>query len=237
KGIWQIVHIDSDCDAFESYKEDLKRESERASFDKVTKEDIDVFYMKKLKDIKQLRQQSEKQYERGNETLKKTIMASYEMRYEENEILKVKQYGGGYFVLMYHIGEGGNICLYYLEKKADSSFEVKGSSTGEQAISMGFGVNRLVFGNDTILFCNLNDSTWIPENDTRKETNYTKMVFELENGQKVTEDVKNDKGYIVILNEKTNVKDVELFNGENKVVNSYKDIGSKLKEATFFEKP
>ena len=40
-----------------------------------------------------------------------------------------------------------------------------------------------------------------------------------------------------ILNEKTNVKDAELFNGENEVVNSYKDIGSKLKEATFFEKP
>ena len=241
KDIWQIVHIDLDSDAFENYKEELRKESKRDSFDKITKEDIDAFHIKALKDIKKLKQQIEEeretQDEKMNETLKKTIMESYEMRHKENEILKVKEYGEGYFALIHHKGEGGGIILYYLEKKADSSFEVKGSSMGQQAISMGFGVNKLLFGNDTILFCNLNDSTWIPENDTRKETNYTKMVFELENGQKVTEDVKNDKGYIVILNEKTNVKDVELFNGENKVVNSYKDIGSKLKEATFFEKP
>lgn len=84
-------------------------------------------------------------------------------------------------------GEGGGIAIYYVEEGKNSSFTVKGVVGGQAAMSMGFGANRFILENDTILFCNLNESTWIPENDTRKETKYAKIIFELDNDNIIEE--------------------------------------------------
>lgn len=155
-----------------------------------------------------------------NEISKNTNINSY-----KNTILKIKEYKNGYWVLMISAGEGGFISLNLIDRASDGKYTYKGSAGCEAALSMGFGVNRLNLGNDTIFYCNLNDSTWVPENDTRKETKYEKMVFKFDNGDEVTENVKNDKGYIVIVNNKVNIKSIELFNGNNEMVSTYKDIG------------
>lgn len=58
-GIWQIVNIDSDYDLFKYYKDDLIKEAKITSFAETTKQDIDEFYIKRLKEIKDLKQQTE----------------------------------------------------------------------------------------------------------------------------------------------------------------------------------
>jgi len=77
---------------------------------------------------------------------------------------------------------------------------------------MGFGVNRFVLDNDTIFFCNLNESTWIPENDSRKETNYARIVFDFDDGNTIEEKVENDKWYIIIYNVIVHLEDMKLYN-------------------------
>jgi hypothetical protein len=121
-------------------------------------------------------------------------------------------------------GESGGIAIYYVEEKEGRNFIANGVAGGDAAMSMGFGVNRLVLGNDTIFFCNLNDSTWIPESDTRKETNYARIVFDFDDGNTIEEKVENDKGYILIYNGVVNVKDMKLYNADNELVNVYKDV-------------
>jgi len=169
-----------------------------------------------------------------NEILKQTILNSRVIMNSQNDILKIKQFSTGYLVLMLHSGDGSGITLNYLENIDNDSYKIKGFSSGELAISMGFGVNRLVLENSTIFFCNLNESTWVPENDTRNETNYEKMIFEFDNGDKMTENVKNDKGYIVIVNNKVNIKSIKLYNEDNDLVNTYEDIG-KTNESEFIK--
>lgn len=159
------------------------------------------------------------------EDLKNEILKHTKSNYNKNSVLKIKEYENGYLVLMMSEGEGGGIGLFLLDKVSNNQYVYKGVAGGEAALSMGFRVNRVILGNDTVFFCNLNDSTWIPENDTRKETKYAKMLFEFDNEEKITENVKNDKGYILIVKSKVNIKNIELFNENNEIVSSYKDIG------------
>ncbi len=160
------------------------------------------------------------------DALKKAIIDTYSIIKGNTEILKIKKYAQGYLVLVLRQGESGGIAIYYVEEKEGRNFIANGVAGGDVAMSMGFGVNRLVLGNDTIFFCNLNDSTWIPESDTRKETNYARIVFDFDDGNTIEEKVENDKGYILIYNGVVNVKDMKLCNADNELVNVYKDVGA-----------
>ena len=60
------------------------------------------------------------------------------------------------------------------------------------------------------------------------------MIFEFDNSDKITENVKNDKGYIVIVNNKVNIKSIKLYNKNNDLVNTYEDIG-KTNESEFIK--
>lgn len=51
------------------------------------------------------------------------------------------------------------------------------------------------------------------------------MVFEFEDGKKFIEDVKGDKGYIVIVDGYKKLKDLILYNAKGEIVNRYEDIG------------
>lgn len=51
------------------------------------------------------------------------------------------------------------------------------------------------------------------------------MVFEFENGIKLIENVKGDKGYIVIVDGYKKLKDLILYNVKGEIVNRYEDIG------------
>lgn len=161
-----------------------------------------------------------------DDVLKKAIIDAYDNFNRTIEFLKVKKYEQGYLALTLFKGEGGGIALYYIEEGENGTFTAKGLAGGDAAMSMGFGVNRFTMDNHTIFFCNLNESTWIPENDTRKETKYTRIVFEFDDGNTVEEPVANERGYILIYTGIAHVKDMKLYNAKNELVNVYKDVGS-----------
>jgi len=162
------------------------------------------------------------------EDIKKTDVVT-----EKIELYKIKKYKDGYLVLVMQQGEGAGISVYYLVKADGDKYIVKGIASSELALSMGFGINRFVIDNDTVLFSNLNESTWVPENDTRKETKYTRIVIYFDNGKTLEEKVDNKKGYIAILNGIVNVIDMKLYNAKNDLVGSYKDIGSSTTEVSY----
>lgn len=167
-----------------------------------------------------------------DDALKEAIISTFDDK-GKTEILKVKKFGQAYLILILNQGEGGGIAIYYVEEGENNNFTAKGIVPGEAAMSMGFGVNRFILDDHTILFCNLNESTWIPENDTRKETKYTKIIFEFDNGNTLEENVENDKGYILISDSIVHIKDMKLYNANNEIVSTYKDIGSSTKEENY----
>ena len=172
-------------------------------------------------------QVSESENKTLEDNLKKAIIDAHDNNIRGKiEILKEKKYEKGYLVLTIEKGEGGGIALYYVENEEGENFIVKGIAGGEAAMSIGFGVNRVIIDNHTILFCNLNESTWIPENDTRKETKYSRIAFEFENDNKAEETVADKNGYILIFDGIVHVKDMKLYNAKNKLVNIYKDVNT-----------
>jgi len=138
------------------------------------------------------------------------------------DLLKYKNYNNWHLFLFYMTTDNSP---QYLLCMVENNKALWYASAGYPAMSMGFGVNRVKYKGKSIYFCNLNTSTWIPSTGARKPTNYTKMVFEFEDGKKFIEDVKGDKGYIVIVDGYKKLKDLILYNAKGEIVNRYEDIG------------
>lgn len=134
-----------------------------------------------------------------------------------------KPYENGYLILLNYYGEGSEVILYYIEKNSDD-FVIKNKTSVAPAISMGFAINKIYHNNNMILFSNLNESTWIPSTDERKETDYSKMVIKTELQEDLIENIRQSQdGYIAIL-PKTEIIDITLYNSTGEIVNTLKDL-------------
>ncbi|WP_418791946.1 hypothetical protein [Phosphitispora sp. TUW77] len=146
---------------------------------------------------------------------------------DRNKILvcKIKPYESGYLALTLYAGEGPQLVLFYIDKDKNNNYLISKKSYGELAISMGFSANRVVDNDNTIIFGNLNESTWMPSTDKRKLTNYSKMTVKFENGKLINEDFKTrEKGYIILLNSNSRVVSILLYDSKNQIVNSLEDF-------------
>jgi len=148
--------------------------------------------------------------------------AFYMVKNKNFNVLKYKKHDNWYLFLFYMTTDNSP---QYLLCLVENNKALWYASAGYPAMSMGFGVNRVKYKGKSIYFCNLNTSTWIPTTGARKPTNYTKMVFKFENGTKLIENVKGDKGYIVIVDGYKKLKDLILYNAKGEIVNRYEDIG------------
>ncbi len=104
---------------------------------------------------------------------------------------------------------------------------------GHEPISMCFTVNRLDYEGKTILFGNFNDSKWLIVPDKRQKVNIDKIFVEFENGEKYEEIVSMDKGFIIISNTISGVKNVNLYNNKGELQSNLDDIGGIIEDATF----
>lgn len=147
------------------------------------------------------------------------------MNKKDIEISKIKQHESGYLVLAMYHGEGPMLSLFHVKENEKDEYEIIQVSSGQLAISMGFAVNRLVYNNNTILFSNLNKSTWIPETDTRKPTDYIRVLVESNRGTRVEESVEGDTGYIIILNSDEKIGNMVFYNAAGEVVSTMLDMG------------
>ncbi len=128
-------------------------------------------------------------------------------------------YLDGHLVFVHFTGEGPFIGVYYLVNEKIVKYE-----TIPPAKSMGFSINKIIDGENMILFSNLNDETWSPPNgDNRFETDHAKLEVHLSNGKTYSEDIKNDKGYLIVL-PTAEIVDFIQFNSKGEKVNTLEDL-------------
>ena len=142
------------------------------------------------------------------------------------EVFKVKPYRKGYLALVLYGGEGPFTVLLHLVKGAKSGYVVSRRADLSNPISMGFAVNRIVDSDYTVLSSVLNSTSWIPSEDKRFKVDYDRMIVEFNNGEIIEEHVQGEKGYIIILDSKARVKDVQFYDLKGEVI----DTLQRLKE-------
>lgn len=125
----------------------------------------------------------------------------------ERDILVCKKIDNYYFALirLQHYdpklkefdGACGNV-VYVFEDLGEKGVKMLASTSNEMAYSPGFGAAVAEYGNYAIMYGNLNKSAWVPENDTRRDTNYVRMVVAYNDGATSEENVEGQTGYILI---------------------------------------
>lgn len=148
--------------------------------------------------------------------------SSRKIEVKDLTIVESKPYSSGYLILAWYKGEGPDVTLFYIAKDKDEVI-IKKKYTVEPATSMGFAVNKVFYGNNVILFSNLNEETWVPPNgDKRVKTDYSKMLVNA-SGKKINEDITGSEGYIVVL-PNGEINDVILYNSQGEIVNTMEDL-------------
>ncbi|AGL02393.1 hypothetical protein [Desulfoscipio gibsoniae] len=140
------------------------------------------------------------------------------------EVCDINPYLSGRIVVSLVKGEGARLDLFYLAKDNDNKYKADKKAEGEMALSMGFSVNRIADYNNTIIFGNLNETTWLPDSDKKIKTDFEKVSMVLDNDEIIEEDIKGDKAYIIIINKSTNIHNIKFFNSDNKVVCTLNDL-------------
>lgn len=145
------------------------------------------------------------------------------------KVLKIKEFQGGNLVLARSRGKEGAsfISLFNLGKDTNGKLFIKAKASTEEVYSPGFGVNRMLYRNSTLFFGNLNKKAWDPKTDKVKETNYSEMTVEFDDGKKVEEKIENDEGYVLIADNDVKIKDMKLYNNKGEIVNTYDEYYSK----------
>jgi hypothetical protein len=125
----------------------------------------------------------------------------------ERDILVCKKIDTYYFVLtqVRHYdpqrkefdGASSNV-VYVFEDSGAKGIKMLASTSSEMASSPGFGAAIAQYGKYAIMYGNLNKSAWVPENDTRRDTNYGRMVAAYNDGAISEENVEGQTGYILI---------------------------------------
>ena len=84
------------------------------------------------------------------------------------------------------------------------------------ASSPGFGVGSNKHGDYNIIYGNLNKSAWVPENDTRRDMNYCKMVVTYCDGTTSYENVNGCIGYLVVSKAPKDISGFTLYDKNGK---------------------
>ncbi|AUG56554.1 Regulatory protein BlaR1 [Acetivibrio saccincola] len=164
-------------------------------------------------------------------------LSSNNVREFEVTIYKIKAFGDKYLVLAKcYDGEGHPQSELHLLQKTDDRYTVSKTVFGDIPMSMAFVINSVVYKNNTILFGVLGDRTWLPGTDESKEVSFDYIITEFENGESIKETVTGDKGYIIVLEGVSDVKDMKLYNSEGELQTSLEDLdkyGSRGRDSEF----
>ncbi|NLI58984.1 MAG: hypothetical protein GX387_10810 [Clostridium sp.] len=165
--------------------------------------------------------------------LKSKTVKEYEVT-----VYKTKEFGDKYLVLAKCYDKDGHpSCELLLLQKTDDKYTVLKTAVGDIPMSMAFAVNRAVYENNTILFSVLGDRTWsVGSPDESKEVSFYYIIVEFENGESIKETVTGDKGYIIVLESISDVKDMKLYNAEGELQTSLADLdkyGSRGRDSEF----
>ena len=106
--------------------------------------------------------------------------------------------------------------VYVFEDLGAKGVKMLAYTSNEIIAIPGFGVGSGKYGGYYIMYGNLDKSVWVPENDTRRETNYSKMVLNYGDGTTSDENVDGCIGYLVISKAPNTITRFTLFDKNGK---------------------
>ena len=106
--------------------------------------------------------------------------------------------------------------IYVFEDLGAKGVKMIASTSNEMAYSPGFGAAFAEYGNYSIMYGNLNKSAWVPENDTRRDTNYSKMVIAYSDDTTSEESIEGQTGYILISRLPEKIEGFTLYDKDGK---------------------
>lgn len=102
--------------------------------------------------------------------------------------------------------------------------EVLSWTSGRKPISQCFSVNTLIYNDKRIIFGSFNDSKFIPSEDRKVSVNISKIDITLTDNKNIRESVTLDKGYLVIMDNTSDIKEVNVLNEKDEVQSTLNDI-------------
>jgi hypothetical protein len=131
------------------------------------------------------------------------------------KIYNIKKFGSSYLVLTQkYRGEGESFSVLFL---ADSGFNIVAKAPGDIPISPCFSANVVKYQGKSIVYGNFKNKKWNPQTDlvTNVQIDFIKITFE--DGTYVREQVSMDKGYIVVVDTLSNIRNIEVYNSKGEL--------------------
>ena len=113
--------------------------------------------------------------------------------------------------------------------------EILSFTNGRKPISPCFTVNTLIHNNKRIIFGSFNDSKWVPSEDKKIKVDISKIDITLTDNTNIIEDVILDEGYIVITDNISDIKDVNVLNDKDEIQSTLDDFSNIVDKTEFIE--
>jgi len=131
------------------------------------------------------------------------------------KIYNIKKFGSSYLVLTQkYRGEGESFSVLFL---VDDVFKIVAKAQGDIPISPCFSANVVKYQGKSIVYGNFKNKKWNPQTDlvTDVQIDFIKIMFE--DGTYVREQISMDKGYIVVVDTLSNIRNLEVYNNKGEL--------------------
>lgn len=149
-----------------------------------------------------------------NKKLETTISEYYLKTNPNNKgvlkIYNIKKYGSSYLALTEkYVGEGENSSVLFLTDKRNN---ITAMAPGNMPISPCFSANIVKDQGKSIVYGNFKNKKWDPKTDLVSDVQIDNIKVIFEDGTVINESVSMDKGYIIVVDTLSKIKDIEVYN-------------------------
>lgn len=128
----------------------------------------------------------------------------------ELKIHNIKEHGTGYLVLTEkYSGDGHSGTILFL---VDKDFSATAAASGDIPLSPCFSANVVKHQGKSIIYGNFKNKKWDPKTDLVSEVQIDNIAIEFEDGSVINDSVSVDKGYIIVVDTLSGIKDIKLYN-------------------------
>lgn len=149
-----------------------------------------------------------------------TSISEYYLRVDPNnegilKIYNIKKYGSGYLVLTEkYRGEGESHTILFL---IDNGYSTKATASGHMPISPCFSANIVRDQGKSIIYGNFKNRKWDPKTGLVSDVQIDNIKIAFEDGTEIKEPVSMDKGYIVVVDTLSKIKNIEVYNSKGEL--------------------
>ncbi|SHH85025.1 hypothetical protein [Clostridium intestinale] len=168
-----------------------------------------------------------------------TIQKSIETFFSKNssnekvDILLIKEIDNEKLILAQKPGKDGeqSTNLFLLNENN----KILSWTSGRKPISQCFTVNTLIYNNKRIIFGSFNDSKYIHSEDKKISVDISKINIILTDNKSICEDVSLDKGYLLVIDDTSDIQEVTVLNNGNEIQSTLRDIDNIIDKADFIK--